>query len=116
MAQHKRNVWPDRIVWLQDDVVHSRLYWLGLTQEDEKAGVLSVAEVQGQVISVKSSANSLVLYLNDSWINLDLPIQVQLNGKSVFEGRVQRTEKAIRDSLQQRFDLHAVATAVLTVP
>ncbi|MCZ7635845.1 MAG: alpha/beta hydrolase [Verrucomicrobia bacterium] len=33
MAQFRRQPWPDKVVWQQDDVVHRRFYWLQLPED-----------------------------------------------------------------------------------
>src|SRR5688572_18956710 len=32
MTQFKRNPWPRKLVWMQDDVVHRRFYWLQIPE------------------------------------------------------------------------------------
>ena len=55
------------------------------------------------------------LRLRDGLIDLDAPVRVEANGIAVFEGRVDRTEAAIRRSLDERFDPASAATADLIV-
>jgi hypothetical protein len=32
MKDKVRNGWPKKVVWVQDDVTHDRLYWLGVPE------------------------------------------------------------------------------------
>lgn len=115
MSQHQRNCWPDRVVWVQDDVTHERLYWLGVPPETARAGALVTGEVKGQTITLDSELDAIRLYLNDRLLDLDQQVTVQWNGEEVFSGSVQRTEKAIRQSLAVRLDRPLAATAILDV-
>jgi hypothetical protein len=114
MAGFQRDPWPARVVWLQDDVIHQRLYWLGVDQADATAGRRIEAEVSGQSVALTGDLGSTVtLYLHDRLIDLDRPIEVEANGKTVFSGRVARTVGAIERSLAERPGLSAAATASL---
>lgn len=50
MSKFTRNVWPKRVAWVQDDVRHSRFYWLKADEESAKAGDEVFARVDGNVI------------------------------------------------------------------
>lgn len=116
MAGFVRNAWPKRVVWRQDDVTHTRFYWLGVDSQVAAAGQTIIADVDGQAIHIETSdVNAVTLYLRDELIDLDEPITVVANGTVVFEGRVYRTAEAIRDSLSQRRDPRMAATAQLSV-
>lgn len=110
-----RVAWPKKVVWLQDDVTHDRLYWLGVDKSLAKGGSKIVAEVQGQSILIQSDTVPVRLFLNDKLIDLDLPITVVLGEKHVFQGLVKRTQVAIDQSLDQRLDRDLAACAILEV-
>jgi dienelactone hydrolase len=116
LHQQTRVAWPKKVVWVQDDVTHDRLYWLGVPPGVAKAGSLVIAETRDQQIEIRtegSEVSDLVLYLNDHLLNLDQPIRVIWNGQQCFSGQVIRTESAILRSLQERFDPKLAATAIL---
>lgn len=114
MAAQTRNPWPGRVVWRQDDVTHDRFYWLKLRKRDAKQGQTIVADVDGQTITITTSdANALTLRLRDVLVDLDKPIKVVVNDDVIFEGRVTRTRAAIEQSLKERNDAPAAATAEL---
>ncbi len=116
MAAQTRNPWPKRVVWYQDDVTHKRLYWLEVEEGDAKKGTTIRADVTGQTIAITSNdVSKVTLRLRDALIDLDKPITVTANGKAVYQGHVARTTYAVQQSLFQRHDAPAAATAMLTV-
>ena len=116
MASRTRRAWPDRVVWLQDDVTHERFYWLGVPAGEAKERTRVVAEVDGDTIRVTSEdVPRLELWLHDRLIDLDRPVKVVWSGEVAFEGAVPRTREAIEASLLQRPDPGVTATARLVV-
>lgn len=116
MATHTRNPWPKRIVWRQDDVLGERFYWLRVEHGAAKPGAQITATIDGQTITLQSEdLKQVTLQLCDALIDLDQPLTVIANGQLVFEGRVARTPSAIEQSLTERADPFAVATALLKV-
>ena len=57
----------------------------------------------------------LQLYLSDQLVNLDKYFVVR-DGKEVFSGKVERSKKAIQQSLTERLDPVMAASAILQVP
>ena len=117
MSDMVRRAWPKKVVWRQDDVIHTRFYWLAVDAEHAAAGAEVVAEVDGQTIRIRApeSVPGLTLRLRDTLLDLDQPILVELDGDKVFEGTVPRTREAVEASLEERFDLGTAATALLRV-
>jgi predicted esterase len=114
MAGFTRDPWPERVVWRQAGRTHGRFYWLAT--EEPQPGSTVTATVEGQEIRIESGGPSrLTLRLSDALIDLDQPIRVTANGREVFSGRVQRTEAAIRASLEERNDPRSASTASLVV-
>ncbi len=114
MAAKTRNPWPNKIVWFQDGVAHTRFYWLRVPEESAKTGKRIDATVSGQVFRLTGDVpDGTELRLSDALVNLDGRITVFVGGKQVFEGKVPRTEDAIRQSLTERADPRGVATALL---
>lgn len=105
MAENKRDVTPQKVVWVQDDVTHTDYYWLGVDAKDAKKGTKVVAEVSGQTIDLSASnAMRIHLRLDDRLVDLGEPITVQCDGKVLFEGKVDRTVANLSASLQRRGD------------
>lgn len=99
--------------WLQDDVTHTRFFWL--ENEQPQKGQLIQAEVKGNTITLTTSnVPQITLRLHDALLNLDEAITVKnAEGKILYQGKVERSEKAIEHSLNQRLDKPATATAIL---
>lgn len=117
MAAFRRNSSPDKVVWLQDDVTHDRFYWLGMDKSTVKQGQELAVVRRGQdfVVQKASNANSFRLVLDDRLANLDEPIRVLKDGKTVFEGRVDRTLQAISDSFAERPEPGTIGSARITI-
>jgi uncharacterized iron-regulated protein/poly(3-hydroxybutyrate) depolymerase len=115
MTEFQRMCWPKRVVWVQDDVTHPRLYWLGVPNEQAKAGDQIIAAVNGQTIEISTTVERLTLYLNDELVDLDQPIKVRWNEQEVFSGKLGRSRDAITRSLSERLDRYLAATAILEI-
>ncbi len=119
MAKFRRQPWPSRIVWLQDDVTHRRFYWLELAADamaSVKAGDRITAEVDGQRIRVAGKVPpGTRLLLRDALIDLDQPVVVELNGELRPATRPVRSEEVIRRALEDRLDPAATPTAVIVL-
>jgi hypothetical protein len=116
MAQYKRNPWPKKIVWLQDDVTHTRFYWLKIPDTAAKQGQKIVAEVEGQTVRLTGDVpDQTQLRLSDQLLDLDREITVAVNGREVFKNKVSRTVEALRESLKERADPSSAATSILTL-
>jgi dienelactone hydrolase len=118
MAKFRRDPWPKKIVWLQDDVTHDRFYWLKIPDKAAaKAGQRIVASVEGQTIRLDGDVPAgTTLRLSDKLLDLDQEVDVIVNGKQVVSTKVPRTAGAIMESLAERADLPAAAAALLVLP
>ena len=119
MARFTRNAWPKKVHWVQDDIAHSRFYWLQTDLASAKAGDEIISTVSEQEIHIqKSTAATLTVLLNDRLLNLDLPITVVLPDGTKSEHRVSRSVRSLATSLQQRNDPPGLASASfsLTIP
>lgn len=117
MARFTRNVWPKRIAWVQDDVLHDRFYWLGVVQESAKAGDRIVASVSENEISIDyCDANAITLWLSDNLLNLDESVNVKLPSGATSQYEVKRTIAEIARSLAQRYDRPATFSATIQIP
>jgi len=116
MAGFTRDPWPARIVWRQGNVPHQRFYWLRVAAEHALPGRVIIAEVSGQEITITSAdVPHMDVLLHDDLLDLDQPVRIVLNGETVFEGRVHRSESVIRQSLAERGDPRMAATAVVRI-
>lgn len=116
MSQFTRQRWPKKIVWKQDDVTHTKFYWLEVSPDRAKAGTLLNVEVVGQEIRIDGKdIDSLTLNLNDELLDLNQPIKVLWNTEICFEGKVERTIGAIKSCYLNDLIPAAPASARLTV-
>lgn len=116
MAKHTRNAWPDRIVWRQDDVTHSRFYWLAIEASDRKRGATVIAQRKGNAIDIeRADVPRLRIRLHDRLLDLDKPLTVRRDKKVLFQGTVKRTVAAIHRSLTERADPASACLAEVQV-
>lgn len=116
MEKRTRKPWPSKVVWHQDDVVHSRFYWLALPEGVAAKDQKITAEVAGQTIRITAEGtNRLELRLHDQLVDLEKPIVVEVNGVQRHSGPVARTVDTIRRSLAGRADPTTAATATLAL-
>lgn len=117
MAKFTRQPWPKKIVWVQDDVIHDRFYWLGVPAASAKEGGKITATVEGAVISLEGDVPAgTSLWLSDALVDLDRPVTVKVNGKVRHEGRIARERGVIEAALAAKPDKAACATARLVLP
>ena len=104
MAKFTRNLRPDRIVWLQDDVTHERFYWLAV--EAPEAGQRVVVERDGQEIRILEARglDTLSIRLDDSMLDLEKEVRVTHGETELFRGLVPRTIDVIARTLAERGD------------
>ena len=116
MSPLARVAWPKRTVWKQDDVTHSRFYWLERAPAAVRPNEIYAARVEWQTITIETpGTGSLTLRLSDALLDLDQPVRVVSNGRTIFEGRVPRSFAAVEQALREREDPETVATARLPV-
>jgi hypothetical protein len=118
MAGFRRNPWPKKVVWQQDDVVHRRFYWLRVPEASAiEDRALMTAVVEDQVIRLDGMVpKGLQLRLSDSLLDLDKPVKVLVGAREVFEGKVPRRVGVISESLLERLDAPGAASALLVLP
>ena len=116
MAKFDRQPWPNKIVWVQDDVRHDRFYWLQTAEDQAKAGDEVIASVQDNTIHVERSTLPLLTFLlRDTLLNIDHPITVvQPNGSQSTQS-VSRTIANLADSLTERNDPASMSPSRLTI-
>jgi len=117
MAKHTRDAWPKKVVWYQDDVTHDRFYWLEIPAGSAKKDATITATVDKQTITLEGDVPAgMTVHLTDALVDLDQPVVIVVNGKSVFEGKVLRTIGAMVSSLKTRSDVRLTPTASVKLP
>jgi predicted esterase len=116
MAKFTRNPWPSKVVWVQDDILHSRFYWLQVNPEKAAAGNEVIASVKDNTIHVeKCETDTLTLLLNDQLVSLDHPVKITKPDGTEETISVTRTIGDIANSLKDRLDVSGLYTATVTV-
>lgn len=116
MSKFQRNPWPKKVVWVQDDVRHSRFYWLKVDSDAAKAGDEVVAELKdGGIVVSKCSAKKLTLLLNDELIPLDGSITVTSPDGKAVPHTIERKIGTLASTLADRNDGRCMASATVTL-
>ncbi|MFO0224528.1 MAG: dienelactone hydrolase family protein [Planctomyces sp.] len=116
MSEFTRQPWPARVVWVQDDVVHNRFYWLQVEPGTAKAGDQIIAEVHdGKVRITACSRADITLLLSDRLLPLDAPLTVELPDGTSQVVPVQRRLSVMAASLLERNDPAGIASATVSL-
>ena len=116
MAQYKRNPYPNKIVWRQEEVTRPAFYWLSVPEKECRHKAMVVAEIDKNVIEISESDYSrLTICLNDEMVDLNKPVVVNYKGKKVFKGKLSRTIANMARTLDERDDLRYMFPAMVEV-
>ena len=115
MATHSRNLRPEKIVWVQDDVTHKRFYWLAVDKATARSRL--VVSRRGQKIEILEArgVDALLLRLDDSMLDLDQTVTVSHGGETLYEGRPLRRRDVLARTLAERGDPTGVFCAEVRV-
>lgn len=114
ISEFIRNPFPKRVVWKQDDVTRRQFYWLGVKNPQSRSEIIANMNDQTIVIE-KSDVQNLVLYFNDTMLNMDKKVLVEYNGEKLFYGNVERDLKTIAASIKRYADPHMIYYGSLEV-
>ena len=80
--------------------------WLAVPKGRAEGGSLVVAERKGQIISIKKveKVGRLVVRLDDRMADMDQPVTVEQDGKTLFLGKPSRTIQTLVQTLADRGD------------
>ena len=117
MAKFTRNPVPDKVVWKQSGPARDRSYWLAVPTKEAKGDSLVIASRSGQTIEVTTAekVSKLLIRLDDRMADLDKPIEVKRDGKSLFKGTAPRTVATLVKTLTGRGDPGLVFDAEIEV-
>jgi len=117
MAKFTRDPIPDRIVWKQTGTPHDRSYWLAVPKDQAKVGAFLAAERSGQTIKITGAEDvkSVLIHLDDRMLDLDQPVAVVYNGKTLYNAVPPRTIKTMLATLSGRGDPKLVFDAEIAV-
>ena len=105
MAQYRRNPYPKRVVWRQEEVVREHFYWLSAPKSELKHGKSVEASIEGNRIDISHCDYSkITIYLNDYMVDLDKKISIYYKGKKIATKKPKRTIASLYSTLWQRGD------------
>ena len=115
MYEHTRNLRPTRIVWRQSSRTHDRFYWLHVAEP--KANTRLVVELKGQTVQIleNEGIENLTIRLDDSMLDLNQSVTVIQGDKTLFEGKLPRTQAVLEKTLSERGDPRGMWPAELSV-
>ena len=118
MAQFRRDPAPKKVVWNQDDVTRDRFSWLAVPPGSAKARSIVIASVERQEVRIEKAegVETLVIRLDDRLLDLDRPVKVTRDGKTLFEGLAPRTIAHLEATLQGPGDPGLAFSAEVVVP
>jgi hypothetical protein len=117
MEKFTRITHPEKIVWLQDDVRHSRFYWLAVPAAATAKEQLIRAQRHGQKFLVEAPEGLPVqIQLNDALADLDAPLEISRQGGKTATIRPARQILHLHRTLRERSDPKDVYSAVVDVP
>ncbi len=105
LADFQRRCNPDRVIWIQDDVLHSRKYNLEVRNPKQGDRIEQRVDRDNNTISIVSDHyDEVTIWLDDYIADLDRDVTIIFNGKEVFRGLVAREERNIVESINGRLD------------
>ena len=103
ISNFTRNPYPKKVVWMQDDVMHNRFYWLKVNKPQINS--LIIASINNQTITIeKTTLTDLIIRLNDEMIDMDKKVIVKYLDTEIFNGIVHRNKKTILNSIEEYGD------------
>ena len=103
MAKYRRQRYPKRVVWKQDDVTHTRFYWLAADPELVKGRPLVVATMKNQSITIEhSDLDRITIRLTDEMLDLDQPIELVWGDSKPVSVKGERRIATLAKTLAER--------------
>lgn len=116
LAGYRRVGNPNRVVWIQDDVLHSRKYNLEVSNPRQGDRVEQVVDRENNTIYITTEHyKSVTIWLDDYIVDLDKRVVIVFNGREAFSGVVPRVEQNIKDSIAGRYDPEYIYWGRVTV-
>ncbi len=115
MGERTRLRNPNRVVWIQDDVLHTHKYNLEVSNPKQGFRVEERIDYENNTVYISSEDyKQVTIWLDDFIMNLDKPVVVIFNNREVFNGMVSREVQNIVNSAQ-RLDPEYVFWSRITV-
>ncbi|MBI5367314.1 MAG: hypothetical protein HZA54_09775, partial [Planctomycetes bacterium] len=116
-GSHRREAMPREITYLSiEGGGGCGGWWLTLDDASGTAGVSAVAGAGNEItLAPLGRVRRVTLRLNGQLVDLDRPVRVVCDGRTVFEGSVLRDPAVLLDSARERLDPRALYDARVTV-
>lgn len=117
MEQFQRQPLPERIAWRQDDVTHEQFYWLALPPGTATVNQEVHVTRKGNVVEILKAdgINHLLIRLHDAMMNLDNPVTVLQEKRTLWRAHAPRTIQVLAQTLHERGDPRLVFSAEIPV-
>ncbi len=116
MPKFKRNAVPQKVVWIQDDVLRKSFYWLEAAPNAMAQNNKIVASYKGNEVTIEeANVSDFIICLNDEMMNLDKPVTVRRGGKVIFKALVPRVASSIKACVDDMRDADLIFPAKLYV-
>jgi len=116
LASKTRRLRPEKVVWLQDDVVHSRFYWLFDATPEPRTRVEATISGQNIEVFVLKNHDSLAVRLDDSMMDLNLPVSVSINKKQYLTFKAVRNIRTLAKTMSERGDPVGMFSSEISIP
>ncbi|KAA1246713.1 T9SS type A sorting domain-containing protein [Aquimarina sp. RZ0] len=118
MKNYQRNPLPKKVVWKQDDRHHTSFYWLQVPQNKIVTGEEVVAEYNkssNEINIIENYSDTLQLLINDTMLDLDVPITIKYQNTVIHQGMFHRTILNIYKSLFDKGDRNLVFPGMISI-
>lgn len=108
MAQFTRDPFPRKVVWVQDDVVHNRFYWLGVDDPTPRTKI--IASINGQTVTIHEAegVEKITVFLHDAMLDLDKSVTLKFGDRVIIK-RVYRESEVITSTLRDQSDYYTAS-------
>lgn len=113
MLRHKRNPFPQHIIWQQTGTLISRQYLLHTPASDGTADMK--LDIYGQTITIKGKQEQIDLWLRPEYLDLTQPVTLIWNGKQVYQGKVPTDASLYLKTLDMVHDPQLAAATIMSI-
>lgn len=116
MAMYRRNPYPEKIVWRQEEVLQQHFYWISAPKEELTHGKTVIIERKDNTINIeKCDYSRLTIYLNDEMFNLDKKVTILYKGKKIKRIKTYRNINNLYYTMHTRNDLKYIFPAIIEI-
>jgi pimeloyl-ACP methyl ester carboxylesterase len=116
LSSFRREPLPGRIAWQQDDVPRDALYWLSVPIEEAIDHRHLIVTCENNTITIlQNDYPAFTISVNDAMIDLDKPVKIIKDGKTIFKKKIPRDILHLYQSIQKRGDPRLVFPSSITI-